>query len=125
MFNAGRTARLAGGFAMAFGALTLMSGAVTLIGALDMGAIVPFVLLFNTIAGAGYMLAGLGLWQSRNWAFALSFAIFVATLLVFAGFGLHVARGGAFEMRTVFALALRCAVWGGITLVARRIRAAR
>ncbi|MCO0611784.1 hypothetical protein M8756_00565 [Lutimaribacter sp. EGI FJ00015] len=40
--------------------------------------------------------------------------------MVFAGFGLHVARGGAFEMRTAFAMALRNAVWGTIGLVARQ-----
>jgi hypothetical protein len=78
------------------------------------------VLWFNTLAGLAYVVAGLGLWQGRRWAWPLSLAIFAATLLVFAGFGLHVAQGGAFEMRTVFAMALRSAVWGGIALVARQ-----
>lgn len=78
-----------------------------------MGDVVPFVLGFNTAAGLAYVVAGVGLWLGRPWAFALSLAIFAATLLVFAGFGLHVAQGGAFELRTVFAMALRGAVWGG------------
>lgn len=86
-----------------------------------MGAVVPFVLWFNTLAGFAYIVAGLGLWQRRQWASPLSLAIFAATLLVFAAFGLHVARGGAFEMRTVFAMTLRSAVWGWIALVARRL----
>lgn len=118
MTRAHRFARVASGVAIAFGVLTLVSGITTLLGALDMGAVVPFVLGFNTAAGLAYVVAGVGLWLGRPWAFALSLAIFAATLLVFAGFGLHVAQGGAFELRTVFAMALRGAVWGAIALVA-------
>ncbi|WP_330628051.1 hypothetical protein RPE78_18590 (plasmid) [Thioclava litoralis] len=114
------TLRIAGGVAIAFGVLTIFSGGRTLLGSADMGAVVPFVLWFNTLAGLAYFVAGLGLWQGRQWAWPLSFAIFAATLLVFAAFGLHVARGGAFEMRTVFAMALRGAVWGWIAWVARQ-----
>src|SRR5690606_28700427 len=105
--------------------LTVASGGATLLGGLDMGAVVAFVLWFNTLAGLAYIVAGLGLWQARRWAYPLSLAIFVATLLVFAGFGLHVAQGGAYEMRTVFAKALRSAVWGVITLVARQTLSGR
>ena len=115
-----RIRRIAGGVAIVFGLMTLASGGSTLLGGLEMGAVVPFVLWFNTAAGVAYVAAGLGLWRGRRWAFPLSFAIFAATLIVFAGFGLHVAQGGAFEMRTVFAMALRSAVWGVISLVARR-----
>lgn len=114
------TRRIAGGVAIAFGVLTIFSGGRTLLGSVDMGAVVPFVLWFNTLAGLAYFVAGLGLWQGRQWAWPLSFAIFATTLLVFAAFGLHVARGGAFETRTVFAMALRSTVWGSIALVARQ-----
>lgn len=120
MENKARIRRIAGGVAIVFGLMTLASGGSTLLGGLEMGAVVPFVLWFNTVAGVAYVAAGLGLWRGRRWAFPLSFAIFAATLIVFAGFGLHVAQGGAFEMRTVFAMALRSAVWGVISLVARR-----
>jgi hypothetical protein len=125
MNHHGNVLRIAGGVAIAFGLLTVASGGATLLGELEMGAVVLFVLWFNTLAGVAYVLAGLGLWQARRWAVPLSLAIFVATLLVFAGFGLHVAQGGAFEMRTVFAMALRSAVWGGIALVARQAFAGR
>ncbi|MEY8843366.1 hypothetical protein AB9K41_30420 [Cribrihabitans sp. XS_ASV171] len=91
----------------------------------DLGRVVGFVLWFNTLAGLAYVVAGLGLWHSRPWAFALSFAIFAATVLVFAGFALQVAQGGAFEMRTVFAMTLRTAVWSAIALVARQTRPPR
>lgn len=117
--------RITGGVAIAFGLLTVVSGGTTLLGALEMGAVVLFVLWFNTLAGLAYVVAGLGLWQGRRWAYPLSLAIFAATLLVFAAFGLHVAQGGAFEMRTVFAMALRSTVWGGIALVARQMLSGR
>ncbi|GLQ29335.1 hypothetical protein [Sulfitobacter pacificus] len=113
------TLRVAGGVAVAFGVLTVFSGGRTLLGSADMGAVVPFVLWFNTLAGLSYVVAGFGLWQGRRWAWPLSLAIFAATLLVFVAFGLHVVQGGAFEMRTVYAMALRSAVWGAIALVAR------
>lgn len=124
MHNHRAIPRITGGFAIAFGLLTMASGGSTLLGALEMGAVVPFVLWFNTMAGLAYVAAGIGLWRRRRWAFPLSFAILAATLLVFAGFGLHVAQGRAFEMRTVFAMALRSAVWAMIALVARRTNAA-
>ncbi|TGD60507.1 hypothetical protein EYC08_20655 [Tabrizicola sp. WMC-M-20] len=113
--------RITGGVAVAFGLLTVVSGGTTLLGALEMGAVVLFVLWFNTLAGLAYVVAGLGLWQGRRWAYPLSLAIFVATLLVFAAFGLHVAQGGAFEMRTVYAMALRSAFWGAIAQIARQM----
>ena len=116
-----RLLRITGGVAIAFGLLTVVSGGTTLLGALEMGAVVLFVLWFNTLAGLAYVVAGLRLWQGRRWAYPLSLAIFAATLLVFVAFGLHVAQGGAFEMRTVYAMALRSAVWGAIALVARQL----
>ena len=109
--------------AIVFGLLTILSGGRALFGGADMGAVVDFVLWFNTAAGFAYIVAGVGLWKGARWAFALSIAILAATLLVFAGFGLHVVQGGAFEMRTVFAMTLRGAVWSGIAFIARQVRA--
>jgi hypothetical protein len=108
--------------AIVFGLLTILSGGRALFGGADMGAVVDFVLWFNTAAGFAYIVAGVGLWQGARWAFALSIAILAATLTVFAAFGLHVASGGAFEMRTVFAMTLRSAVWAAIAVVARQVR---
>jgi hypothetical protein len=120
MKKPGSLLRIAGGVAIVFGLLTVVSGGATLLGGLEMGAVVLFVLWFNTLAGLAYVVAGMGLWQGRQWAYPLSLAIFAATLFVFAAFGLHVAQGGAFELRTVLAMALRSVVWGGVTLVARQ-----
>lgn len=112
---------ISAGIAVVFGLLTVASGGATLLGELEMGAVVVFVLWFNTLAGLAYVVAGLGLWQGRRWAYPLSLAIFAATLLVLVAFGLHVAQGGAFEMRTVYAMTLRSAVWGAIALMARQL----
>ncbi|MEX0970219.1 MAG: hypothetical protein WD046_07235 [Paracoccaceae bacterium] len=117
MKKQGKVLRIAGGVAIAFGLLTVGSGGATLLGRLEMGAVVLFVLWFNTLAGLAYIFAGIGLWRGHRWAFILSVAIFAATLLVFAGLGFHAAQGGAFEMRTVFAMALRSVVWGAIAVI--------
>lgn len=85
-----------------------------------MGNAVPFVLWFNFIAGFLYVIAGLGLLLKARWAVRLSIAIALATALVLAAFGLHVAGGGLYEMRTVGAMLLRTAVWATIAAVAWR-----
>ena len=119
------TLRLAGGLALAFGTLTLLSGGSALFAGLDMGAVVPFVLWFNFGAGFAYVLAGAGLLASRPWAVWLAGGIALATFVVAVGFAVHVALGKPFEPRTVAALALRCSFWVWITLVARRARSSR
>ena len=85
------------------------------------GRYIPFVLWFNFLAGFGYVAAGIGLWLRQRWAACLAFAIAVGTLAVFAAFGVHVASGGAYELRTVIAMSLRSAVWLAIALLAYRL----
>ena len=114
-----RGTQIAALVAMVFGGLTILSGGTTIMGALDMGAVVPFVLWFNTAAGFFYVAVGVGLWVGRAWAFPLALGVLAATVLVFAAFGLHVVQGGAFEMRTVAAMTLRCAVLAGVALATR------
>lgn len=111
--------RIAAAVAVVFGILTVVSGGRALFGGADMGAVVPFVLWFNFLAGFIYVIAGLGLWAGRPWAGRLSLAVLVATALVFVGFGVHVARGGAYEMRTVGAMSVRTAVWAAIAWLSR------
>jgi hypothetical protein len=110
--------------AVVFGLLTVKEGGTVLFGGeaarLAAGAYVPFVLWFNFLAGFAYVVAGIGLWGRHRWAAALSFAIAGATLLTYLMFAVHVATGGAFEERTVFAMALRSAVWVAISVVAYR-----
>lgn len=116
--------RAAAVVALLFGVLTIASGGTALFGGpaarAAVGDAVPFVLWFNFLAGFAYVAAGLGLWQARPWAASLALVIAVATLVVFAAFGLHVVAGGAFEPRTVGAMTLRSLVWLAIAAVARR-----
>ena len=104
--------------ALGFGGLTILSGGSTLFAGLEMGAVVPFVLWFNFIAGFAYVLAGAGMIFARPWAPWLATGIALATALVAIGFAVHVIQGKPFEIRTVGALALRCGIWVWISRVA-------
>lgn len=112
--------KLAAGVAILFGLLTVASGGRALFGGADVGAVVPFVLRFNFVAGFAYVLAGFGLWTGAPWARALSAAIAAATVAVFLAFLIHVTRGGPYEARTMAAMALRSLIWITISAVAWR-----
>src|ERR1019366_275343 len=100
---------LAGGIAIVFGVATILSGGQVLFGNDAARA-----------AGFAYIVAGAGLMLWRRWAALLALAIATATVLVEAAFGVHILGGGAYEMRTVAALALRSAVWISISIIACR-----
>jgi hypothetical protein len=110
--------------AVLFGVATVISGGRVLFGGdaarQAAGAYVPWVLWFNTVAGLAYVGAGVGLWLRQSWAARLSVAIAVASVLVFAALGVHMALGGAYEVRTVAAMTLRCAFWIGMAWFAVR-----
>ncbi len=63
---------VAAAVAVIFGLLTIVSGGRALFGGVDMGAVVPFVLWFNFVAGFAYVLTGIGLWRGAGWAPMLS-----------------------------------------------------
>ena len=110
--------------AVVFGLATIFSGGQVLFGdeaaRQAAGNYLPFVVWFNFLAGFAYVAAGAGLWRRRRWSARLALAIALGTLFVFAAFGIHVAGGGAFEMRTVGAMTLRSVVWTLIALLALR-----
>ncbi len=109
-------------FALIFGVMTVFSGGSVLLSSAAReaaGQTVGFVVWFNFLAGFAYIIAGVGLWQGRRWATQLALGIAMATLLVFAIFGLYVLTGGPFEMRTMIALPFRAAVWLGLFALAR------
>jgi hypothetical protein len=106
--------------AIAFGLLTIMSGGTALFGAVDMGAVVPFVLWFNFLAGFAYVAGGILLWKGSRWSFLVALAILLATVMTFAAFGWSAASGTPFEMRTVVAMTLRTGFWAAVCFVARR-----
>ena len=113
-----KTHRVAGVAAIAFGSLTLISGGSALFGAVDMGAVVPFVLRFNFIAGFAYVIGGLLLMIGHRLALPVALTILIATATVFAVFGWRVFAGDAFEMRTVGAMTLRTLFWAVMVWVA-------
>jgi len=112
--------RIAAVIAILFGVATVASGGRVLFGggAAEAGNLVPFIVWFNFLAGFAYVAAGVGLWRRRRWAVWLAAALAVLTASAFAGFGLHVMAGGAFEMRTVAAMTLRTLVWTAIAALA-------
>ena len=124
-----RGLRIVAAIAVAFGLLTLGEGGTVLFGSeaarLAAGAYVPFVLWFNFLAGYVYVVAGAGLWARRRWAVWLALSVAVGTAAVFAAFGIHMLLGGAFEMRTVAAMALRTTVWAAIYKYSSRRLAAK
>ena len=110
--------------AVAFGLLTIKSGGSVLFvdGTFreEIGNYVPFVVWFNFLAGFVYLIAGGGLWMQKHWAVWISIFIVVATLVVFAILGIHILKGGMFEVRTIAAMSLRTVVWAFIAMFAYR-----
>jgi len=110
--------------AVLFGLLTIKAGgSVLFVDGQDRqaaGNYVPFVVWFNFLAGFLYIIAGAGLWMQRRWAVWLSIFITLATLVVFAAFGMVVINGEAYEVRTVAAMSLRTVVWALISMFAYR-----
>ncbi len=116
--------KIPGTLALLFGLMTIASGGMALFGSsaevYDFGDVVPYVLWFNFLAGFAYVISGVGLVRSTSWGAWLAIALAIATSLVFALFGLHVMGGGAYEMRTVFAMSFRVAFWIAIASLAYR-----
>ncbi len=92
-------------------------------GRAEAGNVVQIVVWVDFMAGCGYVLAGVGIWTQKTWAFTVSIAMALARLEVAAIFAWMVMAGAAFEMRTVWALILRCSVWAGISALIRPRRA--
>ncbi len=111
-----RTARiLLGLFLLVFGVMTLKEGgSVIFVDGPDRAAAghyVPFVVWFNFLAGFTYLATAAGLLTKRSWARILAVFIAGATLLCFVAFGGHIALGGLWEKRTLFAMTLRTGIW--------------
>jgi hypothetical protein len=109
--------------ATVFGIATIKEGGTVLLteaGKLEAGNYVPFVLLFNFIAGFAYVLAGVMLFRLKSCSRKLSTVIAIATSVVFVLFGIHILNGGAYELRTVIAMTLRSGIWITIAFFALR-----
>lgn len=111
--------RVLGAAALLFGALTVFSGARALFGPDEaraaLGQVIAWVLWFNFVAGFAYAAVGWGLWRgSARWAGVGAVLIAAATALVAVALALHMAAGGAYELRTVAAMALRLLFWSAL-----------
>lgn len=110
--------------AVLFGLLTIKSGGQVLFGGESYqkaaGNYVLFVLWFNFIAGFFYLVAGIGIGLRQTWAVWLSFLIALATIIIFALFGIYIFQGGEHEIRTVIAMSLRTIVWSSIFIFSYR-----
>ena len=124
MTTPSRLLKILSAVGMVFGALTVFSGWQGLFGdaatRAALGHTVGYVLWFNFLAGFAYVAAGLGLWRGARWGLWFATALVLGTALVASAFGVHVLGGGAFEMRTVGALALRLGFWATVAAVGRR-----
>jgi len=122
--SANRTVKWLAIAAIAFGAMTIVSGGRALFGSLEsraaVGNAVPFVLWFNFLAGFIYILAGTGFLAHRRWAVSASLFLAVSTNIIFAAFGMNIIGGGAFEMRTVIAMTIRSLFWIVVTVFSIR-----
>jgi len=103
-------------FAVVFGVLSVLSGARVLFGggAESAGDIIAYIVWFNFLAGFAYVAAGVGLWRRRPWVAGAALGLALLNALFFAALGGHIGAGGAYEMRTVAAMALRTAFWVAI-----------
>ena len=110
--------------AIGFGLLTVKSGADVLFGTEEArraaGSYLSSLVWFNLLAGFAYVAAGAGLWLQRHWGALFALGIAIATALAFGAFGVHVAGGGAYEMRTVGAMLLRTTLWAAIAFLSCR-----
>jgi len=111
---------IAGWFAVAFGALTLISGGTVLFGpdkaASAAGAVVQPVLWFNFLSGGFYILAGIGVVFGFRWGQILTTVLALCLLLLCGYFAFHVLTGNPYEMRTLGALVLRTGFWVGLAI---------
>lgn len=109
-----------------FGALTIFSGGSVLIGPRAAqeaaGNVVPFVVVFNTLAGFAYLAGALALWRNHPSARWIALAIGVATLVVLAAFAVAALTGAPVELRTALALPFRAIFWLVIAWALRSTR---
>ena len=108
--------------AAGFGLLSIFSAGMVQFGPAaaqkGAGAYTGFVVWFNFASGFAYVLAGYALWTMQRWGVWLALLITVAIAFIALGFGMHIASGEAYEIRTVAALGFRFAVWLALTSVA-------
>ncbi|MDH4231361.1 MAG: hypothetical protein OEW04_04945 [Nitrospirota bacterium] len=115
------TLRIFSVIAVVFGLLTLKEGGSVIF---NMGSarqaagnFVPYVVWFNFLSGFFYIAAGTGLWMQKRWAVSMSIILLFSIAITYIFLGIHILNAGPYEMRTVYAMALRTFLWGMISIV--------
>ncbi len=111
------TSRIIASIAIAWGIITLKAGGTTLFipeARAAAGDIVLFVLWINFLLGFAYITAGIGIFLKKPWAKTLSIAIAGITIVTYAAFGVNVALGGIYKIKTVKAMTVRSLGWVAI-----------
>ncbi len=120
-----KTFKVLGIVAIVFGALTVFSGGRALFGGTEardaVGNAVLFVLWFNFLAGFAYIVTGVGILKTHSWAARAALGLALTTGGVAVAFGVHALNGGAYESRTVGALALRLGFWIAAVVMTRSL----
>jgi hypothetical protein len=118
-----RGSRVTAGVTALFGLLTLVASSSVLFNtdgmAAEAGHVVPFVLWMNFFASFLYLTAAYGLFTHKGWTPAVLAVAFVLMLVAGIGFYYHARNGGAYEQRTVGALAFRIFVTALLYMAAR------
>jgi len=110
--------RGAGLVATLFGAVTIFAGGRILLGLADAGYyVLRPVLVFNTVMGAAYVLAGLAAWRSARAGAMSAGVIALLNLGVLVAILVRHATGGAVANETLAAMTLRTVVWVALFLV--------
>lgn len=82
----------------------------------------PFVLVFNFLAGFAYLVGAVALWLNHPAARTIAWLIALSTLSVFAAFLWAVFGGTPYEIRTVGAMTVRAGFWLAIAILLGQVR---
>jgi hypothetical protein len=113
--------RIAAAIGALFSGVSVWAGTRVLTGLDVPGYVVlPWLVLYNVVAGLFGVAVGLGLWLIRRWAIAAAARLAVAHLSVLLALIALRASGGVVANDSLGAMSLRAIVWVVIALVARR-----
>jgi len=94
-----------------FGGLTIFVGSSVLFDLFGIrareGNYVPFVVVANVICGFLYLFSAYGLFQKKKWPVKALFVAASLLVLTFIALVIHIANGGIYETKTLFAMAFR------------------
>ncbi|MEK7240434.1 MAG: hypothetical protein AAB224_07590 [Gemmatimonadota bacterium] len=117
--------RIASTVAVVFGLATVMAGGRVLLGA-DPGYVVYRPLLvFNTVMGVAYVVAGVAIWRDLSWSRSATVTILVLNVAVLGAILLLYATGAAVAVDSLRAMTLRSVVWLTLFVALVAIRQAR